>query len=419
MNQPAETYAYDVRRPQLETAKTGNTPGISRAPVARKRKLPWVLFSLAFAGLALTALVLWFFVILPIGFGTSMVAAIAALVPFGIVVAAIMWLDRYTPQPKFTLLYAFMWGAVGSIALTFVFGTALLIVIAFQTRDATAQQFLAVAFQAPLVEEATKACGLVLLLLFGRRYISGPIDGVIYAMLIAAGFAFTENITYFGRAFAEAQVVGNSSVFWETFLLRGLMSPFAHATFTSLVGLGLGIAAERRSLLLYFSLGLGGMGSGMMLHALWNGLSMWIAIKQFKGLFGSFYFYYAVIWIPIFTVLAVILVALRLRERFVAKKRLSEYAKAGWFTQQEVVMLVGLRSRRRSLHWAARRGAVARMAMADFHRAALRLVAHRQAALSGHSSARIRGTEAQLLDELTRSRRLVNSLTLPVAPSGV
>lgn len=410
-----EGYAYDIRRPSRHGLAPHEVPHIDRLPKNRGKKLPWIVFGLAFLGLALTGTLVWLFVILPMGIGTSLVSAIAALVPFSIVAGAIWWLDRYTPQPRVTLIYAFLWGAIGSIALTFIFGFAVLLLIAFRTSDATAQEFLGVAFQAPIVEESMKAFGLVLLLLFGRKYISGPIDGVIYAMLIAAGFAFTENITYFARSFSAAQVAGNSSAFWQVFLLRGVMSPFAHATFTSLVGLGLGIAAERRSLPLYFCLGFGGLGCGMMLHALWNGLSMWIGLQQFDGIFGSFYFYYAVIWVPLFIILGSILIALRIRERFVVRSRLSEYAKAGWFTEAEVEMLVGLRSRRRSLAWATRRGAVARRAMKEFHLVALRLAAHRQAALSGHSSARIRASEAELLRQLTAARRLVNSLTLPVA----
>ena len=42
---------------------------------------------------------------------------------------------------------------------------------------------------------------LVGLLIFRRREFDGIIDGIVYAGLTAAGFAFTENILYFGRAF--------------------------------------------------------------------------------------------------------------------------------------------------------------------------------------------------------------------------
>src|SRR5699024_4669870 len=56
--------------------------------------------------------------------------------------------------------------------------------------------FLGAVVQAPVVEEAMKSAGLLGLLIWGRRYISGPLDGVVYAALIAGGFAFTENILY-------------------------------------------------------------------------------------------------------------------------------------------------------------------------------------------------------------------------------
>ena len=56
---------------------------------------------------------------------------------------------------------------------------------------------------APIVEEAVKGAFLVGLLIFRRREFDGIVDGIVYAGLVAAGFAFTENILYFGRAFTE------------------------------------------------------------------------------------------------------------------------------------------------------------------------------------------------------------------------
>ncbi len=410
-------YGYDVRR-----EAPADIAHVSPSFAERTKKKPrgklvtWIIFSLAFIGLAITAILLFYFVILPQGVGTSLVSLTAALVPFGIVLFAVWWLDRTTPQPRFTMAYAFLWGAIGSIAMTLIFGYAVELMIALQAKDATAHQFLSVAFQAPVVEETTKAFGLVLLLLFGRRYISGTIDGVIYAMLIAAGFAFTENITYFARSFAEAQVVGNSTVFWQTFFMRGLLSPFAHASFTSLVGLGIGIAAERRSLPLYFFLGAGGLGLGMGLHALWNGGSMLLALNGVTSLKGLL-FWYAVIEVPIFLTLVLILVFLRWRERRILRRRLSDYGRAGWFTPGEVDMLVKLRGRRRAKAWAASFGAVAAWTMRDFQRLALLLAAQRQAALAGHTSSRVKQSETMLLSQLTETRRVLAALTNPVVPA--
>ena len=82
----------------------------------------WVLFGLSLLMLAASALALYIFVILPLGFGTSLVAFTAALVPVGSIFAAVWWIDRYTPQPRISLVYAFAWGAIGSVLLTLFFG---------------------------------------------------------------------------------------------------------------------------------------------------------------------------------------------------------------------------------------------------------------------------------------------------------
>ncbi|MCG7444186.1 PrsW family intramembrane metalloprotease [Dermabacter vaginalis] len=411
-------YGYDVER-EIPADLAHVMPSFAEREQQKKKRgkfATWVIFTLAFAVLAFAAVALFLIVIVPLGIGTSLVSLTAALVPFGIVLFAVWWLDRTTPQPRFTMAYAFLWGAIGSIALTYIFGTAVVIIIALQTQDATSQEFLSVAFQAPVVEETTKAFGLVLLLLFGRRYISGTIDGVIYAVLIAAGFAFTENITYFARSFAEAQVMGNSTVFWQTFFMRGLLSPFAHASFTSLVGLGIGIAAQRRSLPLYFFLGAGGLGLGMGLHALWNGGSMLLALNGVTSLKGLL-FWYAVIEVPIFLTFVLVMVFLRWREKRMLRRRLSEYGRAGWFTPSEVDMLVSLRGRRRAKAWASSFGAVATWTMAEFQNLALRLAAQRQAAVAGHTSSRIKESEALLLSQLTETRRVIAALTTPVVPA--
>ncbi|MEI4927591.1 PrsW family glutamic-type intramembrane protease, partial [Klebsiella pneumoniae] len=46
-----------------------------------------------------------------------------------------------------------------------------------------------VTVQAPMVEEFAKSLGLLVLLLFAPRHFNGPVDGVVFAFTIAAGFA--------------------------------------------------------------------------------------------------------------------------------------------------------------------------------------------------------------------------------------
>jgi RsiW-degrading membrane proteinase PrsW (M82 family) len=409
-------YEYDVER--TDPFAPARLPADARVPATKRRTWVQVLvWSLTIVALLGVFVGVYFFTIRPLGVGTALVAFTAALVPVAIVFAAVRWIDRFTPQPRITLVYAFVYGAAGSVALTFFLGGIITTWITPEDATETVSSFLGAVVQAPVVEESMKAAGLLLLLLWGRRFIGGPIDGVVYAALIAGGFAFTENILYFGRSFQEAQTAGTVEVFWQTFLLRGLLSPFAHVSFTSLCGLGLGIAAERRSILLYFGLGLGGLGLGMCLHALWNGSTFLIPVDPTDPLAG-FLRYYATIQLPIFLLLTAIVVFLRLRERRILRRELSAYGRAGWFSTGEVDMLISLRRRGRAERWAGRHGAVARMAMHDLILAAVELGMNRHgvqfARHTASSRARERTRERELLERITADRRQVSALTRPV-----
>jgi len=406
-----DPYGYDVER--VDPSAPGRIGG-SSAPRRRRRPwVRWVLFALSFLMLAASAVALYFFIILPLGFGTSLVAFTTALVPVAMIFTAVWWLDRYTPQPRMTLVYAFAWGAIGSVLLTFFFGGFFDTWISPAKETEIVDTFLGAAVQAPVIEESMKSAGLIGLLIWGRRYIAGPLDGVVYAALIAGGFAFTENILYFARSFHEAQAGGEVAVFWQTFFLRGVLSPFAHVSFTALCGLGLGIAAERRSLMLSFGLGIGGLSLGMVLHALWNGSTFFLPVDPEAPL-GGFLRYYASVQVPIFLLLVGIVLFLRLREKRILRRQLSEYGRAGWFSPDEVELLVSMRRRGRTEAWAARHGAVARMGMRNLIRTAVALGMERHSVLFARPTTKTRARERELLEQLTSDRRLIGALTEPV-----
>jgi hypothetical protein len=189
-------------------------------------------------------------------------------------------------------------------------------------------EFFGAAIQAPIVEETGKGFGLLLMFWFARKLFDGPVDGLVYAAWIAGGFAFTENILYFGSQLVTVGGVDGSVV--ELFLIRGIMSPFAHVMFTACTGIALGFAARRTGALGAIGYFLIGLVPAILLHALWNGALFFV---------DNFYVYFAVVQFPLFVLSILLVVALRRQETKLTHDRLAEYAAAGWFAADEVTSL--------------------------------------------------------------------------------
>ncbi|MEV7773123.1 PrsW family intramembrane metalloprotease [Kitasatospora sp. NPDC086791] len=107
--------------------------------------------------------------------------------------------------------------------------------------------------------------------------------GVVLGGMTACGFAFTENVLYLGRAFTSDQrqrldSIGlgdppslrdfDSTV--QTFVLRALLSPFAHPLFTALTGIGVAVALTTGRRLLARLAAPTGLLLAMVLHGTWN-----------------------------------------------------------------------------------------------------------------------------------------------------
>ncbi|SDP34561.1 Membrane proteinase PrsW, cleaves anti-sigma factor RsiW, M82 family [Arthrobacter sp. ok909] len=315
------------------------------------------------------------------GVSGFVVGFMASLVPLGTVLLTVRFIDRWEPEPKPLLLFAFAWGAVVSIAVTMLIQPYFSLVAG--PASGLDYTTFAVTVQAPVVEEFAKSLGLLLLLLFARKDIDGPVDGVVFAFTIAAGFAFTENILYFGRAIAESSAPGTDLA--VVFFLRGVMSPFAHAVFTGTTGIIMGFAARRGSNGIAALAFVAGLVPAMLLHSGWNSMGQ------------DFLAQYVFVQVPIFLLAALVIVLLRVAERRLTRQRLREYAAAGWFTAAEVDMLATSSGRRAALRWAKSVGRGAQMkALFD---AASRLAFTRQRILSGRDvPARQRDEQHQLAE---------------------
>ena len=272
---------------------------------------------------------------------TATVLGIATgFVVLGIVVPVFLWLDRFEPEPWGMLLFAFLWGACVATV-----GAALLNDIGGYLIGATAENNAPVAiFVAPPVEEALKGLALILLIVFRRKEIDGIVDGMVYAGLCAAGFAFVEDIVYLANGYADS---GEEGLF-GTFIVRVLMSPFAHPMFTICIGVDVGIAATSRGFTMRVLPPLIGFVCAVMLHMGWNAL----AILAEEGWLLT----YVLVQVPLFCAFVALLVIARRRESAKIGEQLSGYVDSSWLSPPEVRMLASMSERRYARAWAKSHG---------------------------------------------------------------
>jgi RsiW-degrading membrane proteinase PrsW (M82 family) len=182
----------------------------------------------------------------------------------------ILWgLDRYEKEPSLLVIAAFVWGAVPSIILALIMQIALDVPIVAMSTNQLTYELLGSSVVAPLTEEAVKAAALMLLLLFLRREIDSPIDGLIYGGVIGFGFAAVENVFYLFGAYSAG---GVEDVLALAFLRAGVFG-LNHAMYTGFTGVGVALALEVKQRWLRSTPILGGFALAVGAHALHNGLA--------------------------------------------------------------------------------------------------------------------------------------------------
>ncbi|EAR25160.1 hypothetical protein A20C1_01191 [marine actinobacterium PHSC20C1] len=383
-----------AKRPNPAPNDVANEAQQNRLPPGVPQRHGSGLLVLGILGVIALSFVLLFvvvYVISAIGTDAFALGGVLAVVPLAVVFFTVRWIDRWEPEPRLAVVFAFLWGAGVAVLLALIVGAEIDNVIASLGGPGPAYEFFTAAVQAPVVEEAGKALGILVLFWVARRHFDGPIDGLVYSAWIAGGFAFTENILYFGSELASLD--GGGSGILQMFLVRGLMSPFAHVMFTACTGIALGFAARAtRS-----SSGVGifalGLALAIALHALWNGALFFV---------NDFFGYYAIVQFPLFIVAIVIVLYLRRQEEKLTFDRLAEYASVGWFNHDEVAVLATSQGRRRALAWAAQLNK--RAEMKTYIQDSTRLAFARQRIITGRDRIGATADEAVLLGAVIEAR---------------
>jgi len=353
----------------------------------------WVIVGIATAGFGLAALAVATAIGAAAGVSASLLGFVVATIPLGIVVPTFMWLDRFEAEPTRYLVRAFLWGALIAVLIAMTLNTAGQLVLWGSVPEEESLALTAV-FVAPFVEEAAKGLFVLLVWRFAKREFDGITDGMVYAGVTAAGFAFTENIQYLAIAWVEHGQQGLTA----TFVGRCLLSPFAHPMFTICTGIGIGVAAMSRHGIVRVLAPLGGFLLAVIAHAVWN-LG---AVSGGEGLIAV----YLVVQVPLFLAFLGFVVWVRRREGRLIGQFLNAYADAGWLSSAEVAMLASMPKRREARQWArANGGRQALRSMEDFQDAASELALLRRRMHHSAADARALTDERELLAILVRRRR--------------
>ncbi|MFB9906191.1 PrsW family intramembrane metalloprotease [Allokutzneria oryzae] len=377
---------------------TDELPAERRQPAQQRRQQRAVLGSvIGLILLGTCGLILLGMATSRVGLLAVLIGAGTALVPVGFVVGAFLWIDRWEPEPTKLLLAAFLWGACGAtISALLINDTAR--TVGDMLLGQGGGDLLSSVVSAPLVEETAKALFPLALLWRRRQEFDGVVDGIVYAGITAAGFAFTENIFYFGQAFAQDGFGNATGGVIAVFILRGVLSPFAHPLFTVMTGIGVGLAAGSTRAGVRFFAPLLGFLLAVGLHVLWNGAATLGGGLDFLNI-------YFLIMVPIFAATVWLVVWQRRREQRIVVAELPFMADSGWIAPSEVALLASMAGRRWWLGRVRQRaGEEAARAVAGYQTAVTELAFLRYRMANGTCGGDSERRHDELLTTLHRAR---------------
>ena len=151
------------------------------------------------------------------------------IAPIFIIILYIYIKDTYDKEPLKLLLITFSLGAVVSVITTLVISSIANLILPVTNHFSVLQQFIKAFIVVALVEEFSKYI-IVRYYAQPKTAFNEPFDGIVYAVMVSMGFAFTENIIY----------VLDGGIY--TALLRAFTAVPAHATFGIIMGYFMGKA---------------------------------------------------------------------------------------------------------------------------------------------------------------------------------
>ena len=274
-----------------------------------------------------------------------------AFVPVLPLTAGVLWLDRFDPMPPGWLVLALLWGAFGATYAALEINT----LVAKQIGDIYGASARSAVFVAPWVEEALKGAVILLIAFARKERFNGIVDGLVLGGLTGIGFAFTENILYYGNVFQRVQDSPQTTqqaldAVQHLFLWRGVAAPFVHPMFTMLTGIGIGVAVRYRRPAIRVLAPVAGYVCAVVGHMGYNVAASFTA--RTDGLWPI----YAAVLLPMLLILVGFALWVRGREQAILATRLSDYVAYGWLTPRHVAGVSTMKARSTARRLARRRG---------------------------------------------------------------
>jgi protease PrsW len=165
-----------------------------------------------------------------------LLSALIVAVPTWFYARLVRNVDRYEREPVKYLIGAFLWGAIPAVIVGIVLELVFAIpVIAILGEGSLAANFINTGIIAPVVEEIIKGLAVAAVYIWRRREFDGWIDGIVYGSTVGFGFAYVENLLYLSQTSTTEEWI-------SLFVLRVLVLGFMHGFWSSLVGIGFGVA---------------------------------------------------------------------------------------------------------------------------------------------------------------------------------
>lgn len=196
-----------------------------------------------------------------------LVSLFFGFVPMFIFAYILYWTDRYEREPKILLGAVFFWGVAIAAGGAFIINTVLGLGVYVFTGSESATDMATGSVIAPIVEESLKGLAVLIVFLIFRREFDSILDGIVYAGIVALGFAATENTHYI---YNFGYVDGGWEGLWFLVFVRVILVGWQHPFYTAFIGIGFAASRLSRSGFVKFIAPLLGFGVAILTHAFHN-----------------------------------------------------------------------------------------------------------------------------------------------------